>query len=144
MATVFDMAGLCDALSFKLPLGYKPKATGNWCGSGFSFSIGEPVDHCCPLKQEILLPMELFSLGLNHDSASVAVREKLAVSEGELGDMCVQFRHSWIVDVLTLFGVRLKSAKGHQKKETNSGGESLELNGRGWSNAYVFVLFTNF
>ena len=32
--------------------------------------------------------MELFSLGLNHDSASVAVREKLAVSEGELGDMC--------------------------------------------------------
>ena len=32
--------------------------------------------------------MELFSLGLNHESASVAVREKLAVSEGELGDIC--------------------------------------------------------
>ncbi|MCP4848490.1 MAG: glutamyl-tRNA reductase [Verrucomicrobiaceae bacterium] len=32
--------------------------------------------------------MELFSLGLNHESASVAVREKLAVSESEAGEIC--------------------------------------------------------
>jgi len=32
--------------------------------------------------------MELFSLGLNHEAAPVAVREKLAISKGELGGNC--------------------------------------------------------
>ncbi len=32
--------------------------------------------------------MELFSLGLNHEAAPVAVREKLAVSKGDLGRNC--------------------------------------------------------
>jgi len=32
--------------------------------------------------------MELFSLGLNHEAAPVAVREKLAVPRGELGENC--------------------------------------------------------
>ena len=32
--------------------------------------------------------MELFCIGLNHESVSVAAREKLSVAESDLGEIC--------------------------------------------------------
>ena len=88
MAAVSDLGGLFRALRCNVFLRFEPAAIGDWRNRCLPFLISELVAHCCQLKKRDLLAMELFSLGLNHEAAPVAVREKLAISKGELGGNC--------------------------------------------------------